>query len=224
MPASKGGIASSSVRWNAPTGTVNDALARPPVPLSATLLADSCVPADTATPSLPAQVGRVAGRTSMGSVPAQWALAGSPEKPVDVLEGRGGRVTVSLVVLTAVDVDFSATTLKSYVGCRRSKLADCGAETSESSSRVNVAVSGSQRSGSMMTRTGRCSPGASTIDSGSKWMTTCGATEGSHDSPGFSGGATRPASEVEGDEVLHPPARARATPRCHGNRKGRFMR
>ena len=85
MPAWKGGIASSSVRSKAPTGTVNDALTRPPVPLSATLLADSCVAADTATPSPPAHVGKRGGTH----------LDGERARPVGarrVAREAGGRV------------------------------------------------------------------------------------------------------------------------------------
>ena len=113
MPAWNGAIASSSVRVKAPGGTAICACARPPVPLSEVLLDDSSVADDSATPSPAAHVGTAALRTSMGRVPVQALLAGSPAKPVEGLGGRGGRVTTSLVVVTVVGADFDATTLKS---------------------------------------------------------------------------------------------------------------
>src|SRR5271163_1573520 len=90
MPAWKGAIASSSVRVKAPGGTEIWASASPPLPLRVVLLDDSCVLADRVTPSLAAHVGNAALRISMGSVPVQWLLAGSPAKPVEGFAGRGG--------------------------------------------------------------------------------------------------------------------------------------
>ncbi len=98
----------------------------------------------------------------------------------------------------------SARTTKSYVAWRRSKTPSRGGATIALLSLLNVAFAVRQASGSMIRRTGRDWPGASTSDGGSKRSLSGEEFDSSQTSPGSSGGFS--GATGAGTAVVHESA------------------